>query len=129
MRNRYPKGIDVAVGATSTKLEPIDIPPPTRNSVSREVIDTHSKYDRTDLQSPWNRYLEYKNNDSLAYQRHLGFHERKFAPGQVLAARRKEQFLKKICEEEKEKEKRMIEEAMKEKMESRRNHNKNKKIR
>jgi hypothetical protein len=93
MRHRYPKGIDVAKGCASTKLEPIDIPaPPTQSS----EIDHYSKYDRQDPQNPWNRYLEFKKKDNLSYQRHLGFHQRKFAPGQILAARKKENFLKRI---------------------------------
>lgn len=96
MRNRYPKGIDIAKGCTSTKLEPIDIPPPPLNSGE---IDYYSKYDRSDPQNPWNRYLEFKKDDRLSYQRHLGFHQRKFAPGQILSARKKENFLQRISEQ------------------------------
>jgi hypothetical protein len=97
MRGRYPRGIDVAKATVSTKLETVVIPPPPINY--SENVDHYAKYDRKDPSNPWNRYLEYKRNpNKFGYQRHLGFSEKKFHPGKILAARKKENFLKKISE-------------------------------
>lgn len=57
-------------------------------------------YDPNDVQSPWNRYVAFKEDAlqpegerKLGYYRHLGFTARSFTPGQVLAARRKERAI------------------------------------
>lgn len=70
-------------------MEKIVIPPPPRNI---DDEDPYAKYDRENPQSAWNRYLEFSRRPELRYQRHLHFNENKFTPGEVLAARRKEQL-------------------------------------
>lgn len=89
LRSQYPQGIDRAPRCVSTKLEKIVIPPPPRNI---DDDDPYAKYDRENPQSAWNRYLEFTRRPELRYQRHLHFNENKFTPGEVLAARRKEQL-------------------------------------
>ncbi len=52
------------------------------------------RFDRNDPNAPWNRYLAHKIDPKLTYQRHLGFKQRIYPPGEVLAARRKENLIK-----------------------------------
>lgn len=92
MRNRYPRGIDLAKGTNSTKLDHAKVD-------SEKNTEYQKKYDQSDSENPWNRYLDFKHDEKLSYQRHLGFHERKFHPGQVLAARKKENVLQKLVKE------------------------------
>ena len=96
MKDNYPNGIDEAERCLSTKLEPMVIPPPPTAAEQKEgKEDPYSMYDRTDPNGPWNRYLAVKTDEKLAYQKHLGFKARNFPPGEILAARRKENALRK----------------------------------
>lgn len=72
------------------------------------MVDPYAHYDRADVDSPWNRYLEYNRlggeKGDLGYQRHLNFHDREFTAGQVLAARKKEQLLRRMQRDQQHKE-------------------------
>jgi hypothetical protein len=75
-------------------LEPINIPPPpTAEEINDGQVDLYQRFDRNDPNAPWNRYLAHKIDPKLSYQRHLGFKQRIYPPGEVLAARRKENMI------------------------------------
>jgi hypothetical protein len=96
MRGRYPKGIDLATGCKSTTLEPVELPTIPPSEDNEVAADLYEKFDRSDPDNPWNRFLVYKMNEKFSYQRHLGFGQKKYPAAQVLAARKKENAIKKV---------------------------------